>query len=317
VERAQLGTVATSHEDEAAVQRGAYHFKQRIYEVARDILENHSSIDNSFIDETSWDFEGRNFLTTLSCTTFVGVPVPAEEILGELSRDGMFTIWWDERRQKIPLLAVRPPQEIPVKWNDVDNIASFSKRTVMDDRMTRVTVYFTPRDVLQGLEDPTNYRNRRIRIDLEVESEVAAGGSIVDNTIFSRWVRAFSNALLLSASLLLRYRLPPEFVTIEIDAKDRSINIGDVVDLTTRYVRDTEGGIPETRWQVIALEEPEPGSKMLAELQSYQFVGKFAIIMANDTADYAEISDADRLRGCWLSDDDGLMPDGTDGYLLQ
>jgi hypothetical protein len=47
-------------------------------------------------------------------------------------------------------------------------------------------------------------------------------------------------------------------------------------------------------------------------------VGKFAVIMENDAPAYADATEAERLVGCWLADETtGLMPDGSDPYLIQ
>jgi len=39
--------------------------------------------------------------------------------------------------------------------------------------------------------------------------------------------------------------------------------------------------------------------------------------MANDAPDFADATDEEKLNGCWIAENTGLMPDGTDGYLLQ
>lgn len=318
VDRGVLASTAEAHDKDDAVQRGARHVNQRLYRVAQYILEEHTTVPNGFIDAAQWEDEGDTYLSTLLCNTFIPEPVPAEELLGELCRDGLFSIWWDERRQTIPLLAVRPPKEAPVMWSDDNNVAGLNRTVKIDDRMTRVTVYFGIRNWLEPLTEDRNYFNRRIRIDAEVERDETAGGKIVENTIYSRWTQTFGNALLVSASLLLRYRLPPQYLTLDLDAKDRSIEIGDVIDLTTRHIRDTEGNPVETRWQVIAVEEPNPGTRLRVELQSFQFVGKFAFIMANDAPNYATATPQQRLSGCWFADDaTGLMPNGDEPYLLQ
>lgn len=318
VQRGRVNTAAAAHTANDAVQRGAYHVNQLLYQVAEYILTDHTTLPSSYVNASGqWDDEGGTFLSTLKCRTFIGEPTPVEDILGELCRDGLFSIWWDEREQVIPLLAVRPPQKTPAQWTEGDNLITFGKTVRMDDRMTRVTSFFGPRNFLLNLDEPKNYENRRIRVDGEVELEEAAGGKIFENTIFSRWTQTFGNALLVGASLLLRYRLPPEYLTLTVDAKDRATSIGDVIDLTTRDIRDTEGNALETRWQVIAVEEIEAGHRIQLELQSYNFVGKFAIIMANTAPDYATATDAEKESGCWFSENTGLMPDGSDPYLLQ
>jgi len=315
--RGVLRSTASEHSDEDAVQRGAYHVNQRPYQIASYIIKDHTILPDSFVDDAQWDAEGGTYSSTISATTFLPEPVAVEQLLGELGRDGLFSIWWDDRLQTIPILAVRPPIGIPVRWNDSDNISSLTQTTKIDDRMTRVSVFFGIRNWMEPLDEATNYKNRNIRIDTEVESEQAAGGTIVDNVINSRWVRTFGNATLISAYLLLRFRLPPRYLTLILDAKDRAVNIGEVIDLTTRYIRDSEGNAIETRWQVIGIDEPKPGTQLKVELQSYQLVGKFAIIMVNDAPDYAGATEAERLDGCWLSENTGVMPDGSDPYLLQ
>lgn len=320
VTRGVLGTTASSHENEAAVQRVARHVNERLFDVARYILEDHTLVDNAYIDAAQWEDEGGTYLPTLRCNTTIVNPTAVEDLLGELCRDGMFSIWWDDRRQKIPLLAVRAPKETPKKWNDTDNLAAFSEKEEVDERMTRVSVYFIVRNILSGLKDPLNYENRRIRIDTEVESEEAAGGKIYDNVIFSRWIQTFANALLVSASLLLRFRLVPRYLSLTLDAKDRTVNVGDVIDITTRYIRDTEGGTPETRWQVIGIDEPKPGTKIRARMQSYTFIGRFGFIMENDAPTFADATPEqkeDDFSGMWISQNDGTMPDGSEGYQIQ
>lgn len=320
VRRAQLGSAADEHSDDDAVQRVGRYENMRLYHIAEDLLENHTEVNNAYVNtDGQWDDEGQSYLSTIRATATIPEPEAVDDLLGELCRDGLFSIWWDERLQRIPLLAVRPPSETPEVWSDSGNIlsGSYSRAVKPDDRMTRVSIFFRPRDPFESMDEITNYENRRIRIDGEVELDDASGGEILENTIYSRWLQTFGNALLVGASQLRRYRLPPQYITVSVDAKDRSVSIGDVIDLETRNQVDTEGNQVQTRWQVIEAEETVPGEKVRCVLQSYQFVGKFAIIMANDAPIYADATEEERLTGCWIAENTGLMPDGTDPYLLQ
>lgn len=320
VSRGQRGTSADSHEDGEGCQRVGAFDRMLMFQVAEYLLKNHTQIDNSYINAGGqWDAEGGSFLSTFRTTATIPDPEPVENLVGELCRDGLFSIWWDERAKVIPLLAVRPPQETPAQINDDLNIladtASLTERP--DDRMTRVSVFYGERNPLER-DSPANYRNRRIRVDGEVESPEATDGTIRDVEIFSRWINTAGNAFLLAAQLLLRYRLPPQYVSLALDAKDRAIAVGDVLDVTTRVIRDIEGRPLETRWQVIASDEVKSGSLVQVELQSYQFVGKFGIIMPNDAPDYATATPEERLFGAWFADDaTGLMPNGDEPYLFQ
>jgi len=321
VTRATRGTEAGAHGDGEGCQRVGAFDNQLMYEVVEYLLKSHTQVPDAYVNAGGqWDTEGAQFLATFKTTATITKPEPVQKLCGQLCRDGLFSIWWDERAQVIPLLAVRPPQETPIvitgDLNILSDSAAVSERP--DDRMTRVTVLYGQRNPTENLDNYGNFAFRRIRIDGEVELAVATDGTIRENEIFSRWIRTQTNAFLLAAQLLLRYRLPPRYVTLSLDAKDRAISVGDVLDVTTREILDTEGQEVETRWQVISFEETDPGTTVRLELQSYQFVGKFAVIMANDAPDYATATAAQRLVGCWLAENDTeLMPNGDDPDLLQ
>ena len=321
VTRGVLGSVKDDHSADDAVQRGGRYVGMRLYEVAEDLLKAHTEVPDAYVNAGGqWDAEGDDYLANLTCDTFISEPTSVEDLLGELCRDGLFAIWWDERKQTIPMIAVKPPQETPGVWTDDNNFISDSIgiSEKPDERLTRVTIFFGQRDPTADLEDDANYRNRRISIDGEAELEDATGGQIIEKVIYSRWLRTFGQALLVGGSMLLRFRLIPKYLTVTVDAKDRDASIGDVFDIETRYLLDSEGNLISTRWQVIEIDEPRPSETAKATLQSYRFVGKFAVIMANTAPDYASATDAEKLNGCWLSDDDpDLMPDGSAPYLLQ
>lgn len=320
VRRGRLGTSPAEHTADEAVQRVGRYENIRPYKVAEDLLENHTEVKNSYVNTSGqWDDEGQSYLSTIKVSATIPEPESVEDLLGELCRDGLFSIWWDERLQRIPLLAVRPPGQTPVVWTDAENVlqGTYSKTVKPDDRLTRSSIFFKPRDPFAAKDDAKNYENRRVRIDAEVESVDATGGEIVENVIYSRWLQTFGNALLVGASQLLRYRLPPQYTTVTVDAKDRSVAIGDVVDLETRNQIDIEGNPVSTRWQVIDATETVAGERLQVEMQSYQYVGKFAIIMENTAPDYATATAEEKLSGCWIAENTGLMPDGSDPYLLQ
>ncbi len=320
VRRGRLGTSPASHSRNDQVQRVGRYENIRAYEVAENLLKQHTTVDNAYVNTGGqWDDEGQSYLSTIKVTATIVQPTAVEDLLGELCRDGLFSIWWDERLQRIPLLAVRPPGQTPVVWTDAENLlqGSYGKTVKPDDRLTRVSIFFKPRDPFAAQDEAKNYENRRVRIDGEVELEEVSGGEVVENTIYSRWLQTFGNALLVGASQLLRYRLPPQYTSVTVDAKDRAVAIGDVIDLETRNQLDIEGNPISTRWQVIDANEIKAGEKLQVEMQSYQYVGKFAIIMANDAPVYAGATESERLSGCWFAENTGLMPDGTEPYLLQ
>ena len=314
--RAQLFTEASSHSADESGQRVGRYERVRGYRVAEDLIKNYTTFPASFIDDDQWESEGDKFLSTIQVSGTVPEPTPVEELAGELARDGLFNIWWDERDQTVPLLAVRPPQETPLLVTEDDNLISASIERKPDDRMTQVWVQYGQRSPLETRA--SNFLETLIRFEPELEGPFYADGTKRTNRIASRWIRTTANARLVGVSLLLRYRVTPRYLSLEFDKRNRDIRVGDILDVETRETVDADGAPERLRWQVIEYKETVPGHRISTVCQSYQFVGRFAIIMPNDAPDYANATEEERANGCWMADDEtGLMPNGDEPYLIQ
>jgi hypothetical protein len=321
VQRAAVGTQAGQHKRFAACQRAAYHLQQSYYNALRYIIDKHTPIPSDVLDGDSWDTEGRRFLGASNLTGVISAPIKFTQVAAEITRDGKFAIWYDERLGQLVIRALRAPYaptDLPVTLTDADNIELLSPRVDVapDERITRV-------DVLYGERNPTdrgqfqNYEVRRIRVDPETEKPEVADGGVLPLRIESRWIRTDANALSIGAAILKQYRLPPKYVTIRLDAKDRDIKTGTVVDLKTRLIIDGEGQPIETRWIVKYCDDVNPGTRIELKLQSYVRDGRYAVIMPNDAPNYADASQAERDFGCFVADTaTGLMPNGDPGYFV-
>ena len=95
------------------------------------------------------------------------------------------------------------------------------------------------------------------------------------------------------------------------------MTVGDVCDVTTREIVDSEGRLKSDRWQIISWSEVKPGEIYALDLQTYDLIGRFASWMANDAPDYDAATDEEKSDGAWWSDTDGLLPDGSKGYQWQ
>ena len=325
VQRAALGTHAEDHENSESVQRVGRYENDPFWRVAYDLLTEHTRVTQctgcpssaGFIDLAQWDEEGDRFLSIFRATGTVIEPTPVSDLLGELSQQGMFSLWWDERRQKIPILAVRPPQEFPKTLTDRDNLLDGSKlREDPNARFTRVLVYYGLRSPTRRMDDVGNYSRARLRGDVEVELP-ELGGEVRNNIIFARWIREDALASQLVSRLLARYRQTPRYLTVTVDAKDRAISVGDVVEVSTRTITDSEGNVVPVLWQVISADEIKPGDQMVYDLQTFSFVGRFGVYMAEGSPNYDEVDEDAQAAGSWYAGDDGLMGDGSPGYQYQ
>jgi hypothetical protein len=317
VQRGALDTVASSHGATDTLQRVGRYQGQNFWRVAYDLLTVHARVPSSYIDLNQWDDEGDQYLAIFQATGTVTQPTPVADILGELCQQGMFSIWWDERRQTIPLLAVRPPRETPIPVNDDANIMPGAKlREDPNARFTRVFLYYAQRNPVRPLNDVGNYARGQVNGSPEVELP-EVGGEVRTQIIFARWIREDALAIQLASRLLARYEKTPRYLTISLDAKDRFITIGDVVGATTRTITDSEGAVLPVLWQVISENEVRPGDTIVYDLQTYSFVGKFAVYMADGSPNHDAATEEQRAFGGWYAGNDGLMGDGSKGYQYQ
>ena len=318
VQRGALGTEAAAHDIEDGMQRCAHYHQFQYWRMVYDILTNHTTLEAALIPfATEWTDEGNSYLPTLRGTGTFTEPMAAEEACAIAMRDGMFSIWWDERAQKVKMKALRQPTETPTEYNERNAIVSSAIKRTPDDRRTRVTIYYDRRDPTDGMGEAKNYATQRIRIDAEAEGADYADGTVRNLTWYSPLVRSNSNAILVQASFLQRYRSTPEYIELTLSAKDASVAVGDVISVTSYDVIDMLGN-PETKaWQVIEWEEVSPNFEYRVLAQSFTLFERPAFIMDNSAPDFATATDAEKINACYITENDGTMPDGTVGYVIQ
>ena len=312
--RAVLGTAASADADVKCQRVGRY-VDMPTWEISYDLHVNHTPLPSVYIDHTEWADEGDTYLPTLRSTAWVLEPTLIDELQGELCQQGMFYFWWDEYAQSVRMLAVRPPNAPVAQLDYRDTIlrGSAELKREPDSLLTRVFVYYGQIDPFRSRTEPSNYTVVSGRIEGDVEHPNAAGGER-PLSIFGRWVNTEAHAVQIIQRILSRYSSVPRFLTVHVDAKDRTITVGDVCDATTREIVDSEGRLISSRWQVISWAEVRPGEVFLLDLQTYDYVGAFGFWMADGSPDYEDATDEERALGAWWADDDGKYPDGTAGH---
>ena len=318
VTRGVLGSTADSHSVDDGLQRVGHYQDWEYWRIVNDLLTNHTTIDANLIPfATDWTDEGTGYLSTLKGTGTFTEPRPVSEICADAMRDGTFSIWWDERAQEIKMLANRQPTSTPVAINERNAIVSSAVKRTPDDRRTRVTIYYGRRDPTESLTDAKNYATQRIRIDAEAESANYADGTVRNLEWYSPLVRTDLNAILVQASFLIRYRETPQYLELQLAEKDATLAVGDVVSVTSYDVVDTLGNPVTEPWQIIEWEELEPGFSYRVLAQSYILFERPGFIMENTAPDFATATDAEKENACYITENTGLMPDGTTGYVIQ
>lgn len=317
VERGCLSTTPEAGRAEQQLQRAGYYRNQYIWKIAADLIKSHTAIPNGFVNEAAWDAEAASYLAQFIVSGVVAEPTAVESLLGELCQQGQFSIWWDEELQTIPLIVVQPPvSAVPLLTDSANILSDPQKVRLPDESVTRATVRYAPFSPTGRLQDAADFEKVHSRIDGDSEN-ANARDAILQRVVNSRWLLTLTQALSVTRRILDNYRDIPEQLVLRIDAKDSNAMIGDVYDVQTEAFKDTEGNLLVTRWQVIAKREIEHGHTYELKMQRFPYVGRFAIIMADGTGSYADATEAEREFGCWLAEDTGLMPDGSEGYLLR
>lgn len=318
VTRGALGTEADEHDADEQVGRVAYWSNRSIWDALKDLVELYTPIPMQYVPFADWQEVGLDFLSIFSLTGVISEPTPVVEVLGELCQQSLSYLYWDDRNQEIRFRALRPPAEVPVQLNDFAHImaGSVQTRTDPDQRISRVVVYYGRRDGTGSIDDVANYRRVELRVDTDAEEQYNESRT---RRIFSRWITSDAQAQDLATRFLSRYRDNPRFMTLRLDAKDRSLWTADPVDIDTMEVQDATGASVVTRWQVISAEEIEPGHVVQYDLQTLEFFGRFAFWMSASAPDYLDtpVDARDEPGVGFWSDEDGLMSNGDDGYKWQ
>ena len=308
VQRGQLGTTAADAARDAAFGRVGRYAGIEPWRALHDLMTVHGGLDPAAIDLDDWDEEGGTWLPTIRLTGTVAEPTDVQVLAGELCRDGMFFVWTDEAAMAARMMAVRPPRgQVPLLTRDAHIVAgSVQPRLDIQQVITRVFVHYGPRNPVRAGQTPADWQFVRGEIEAEAEQPGALGRAR-DLRIFSRWITSDIHAYLLCRLILGRYSGPQRFVTLRVAAKDRTITIGQVLDVDVDELTGPDRAAVDARWQVVGWEAIEPGVVYVLDLQTYELRSRFGNWMADGAPDYADATPEQRAIGAWWADDDGLV----------
>lgn len=316
ISRAQLGTTASAHAPLDAAQRVARFEEQDSYLIAETLLGATKAAPYANVGG-SWTTEATTYLQGYQFSRTIVRPTPVNKLLGELMRDSTFYLWWDSFAAEIKLKAIRPEDAIAEIDDDVYLRGSFSVRREPKERISRVHIRFGQRDPTKGAEF-TNYQYSTARIAAEEEYE-KAGAEVMSHVIYSDWIITKAIGDEVNLRMLARFAKTPSYAALRIVGDGRKT--GDVIELTSPQLRDTEGFTVTRRWQVISAKQIK--FKEVTELTLQEFIfqaARYMVWMADDAGTYEDIPEEDRESligvGYW-SDDDGLMSDGSTGWVWQ
>lgn len=319
--RGQERTDPDEHDEGDTVQRCQRYIDTPIIDVLQDILVKGSSVPEEFIPVADWEFEAERWLGAFSVSTLLSEPYGATELLAEVTEQCLFYIFWDCQDQEIKLRAIRPVDlqsgEVIYDIDDTNHVlaGSYNQEELPDQRISQVWTLFRQIDPTEDVDEFGNYRRVRILADANAESADQYGESRV-RRVYARWLVSDAQAISVNGRILARYRNNPVRVNIDLDAKDRAIKVGDIIDLRTRQIVDETGAEEVRRYQVIRVKEIDPGHRQRYTLQSFEFFGRYAFVMYDDAPDYSDATIEQVNTGGFIAPDTGQFTDGTEAYRL-
>lgn len=232
VDRAQYNTEEAEHSIDDAVQICLY-YRNTLPNIVYDILVNYADVSTAYLNKPAWDDEAALFLPGFY-ETLITEPVGTKDLLKELTEQAPHYLYWDERTNKIEMVAVKQPPDNSQVITDEANILEGSVKVTdkNDMRISRVIVNFGQIDPTKKLDEFSNYRQAYVRVD--PDSEVNYGTSKL-KTIYSRWINNSNKAaaIRLAARIGRRFAKSPRMVTFNLDAKDSDVWTGSPVRINT------------------------------------------------------------------------------------
>ena len=329
--RGQDGTEDEDHDADETFQQVKVYNSERVDLVVKDLLENFADVDSSYIPATDWATEASTYLAGFTLNAKITEPEGVTKLLSEIVQQCTCYIWWNEVDQEIKFRAIRPaiPDETVIKSisetkNIVKDSLKIERKTT--ERISQVWVYFGLYNPTESIDDASNHRRLNVTIDTDAETANEYGERRV-NRIYSRWFSSANAGAANTASsrLLERYRDDPIYFTFSMDAKDRSILLGDVVEFEHRALVDFTGAPRVDVLQVVKITEKIPGHTYEYRCQAFGFAisgfgSRFCYIEDNAQTDYdnGSTTDADRNFGAFICDNstESFPSDDGDAYRI-
>lgn len=315
------GTTVAAHNVGAAVQKVLVYSAVNVVTIINDLLTTYAGISSSYINSADWTAEQAAWLSSYNLTSYISKPTGVAELISELCTQSLVDIWWDDETAKIKLKAFAPYQSnaSPPSLTDASHIImdSVSVEDLPDQRLTRVSVLYGVRNYVSDLDKDDNYEREQRSIDVDAESSVQFNDVRIKK-IFSRWFTSGQEglALTLAGRLLGRFRATPVRLKLSVDVKDDTIYAGDIVEITTRKLQDEDGAAIAAQFQIVELAETVGGHRIDLVLLSANFTGLYAFIGPNTLLNFTAETAANKRRYAFISDNNGLMSDGSPGYKI-
>jgi len=310
--RASFGTTREDHRADDEVQQCWVQIEEQFGDVAQQILDD-SGVPASLVDGVGFDDENDKWLGDLyRVTVCITEPTDADELLEEMLPLAHAVIYWDPVAQKTKFRVVLPSRVVAHAWGDDAELidGSVAVSVLHELRRTRWAVSFAIRDVAGDIDELANFERTELAIEADAE-DPSQYGDVRPESLFSRWFGAAGDIAMRAwvKRQLILYRDAPREVSFELDPKDAGIELADFGTLTTAFITDETGAAKATRILVTRVEDL--GNRIRIRGRTTTFEKNYGYIAPNTAGNHP--SDSEYAH---VSDNAGLMGDGSDAYLI-
>lgn len=311
--RAQFNTPLGEHRSNASAQICKAFTNQSYTDVIKWFYTE-TGLPATYIDEAGFALLDSTWLGSDYVVDQVAISVPrvANVYIKELLQSASGMTWWDAQSQKLKLaLSVPPSPGNTVKLLSdeaalVDGSVEVS--TLNKVRLTLSALYFDLQTATSNIREASSFLDGAVYHDQAALDEYGVEQTEV---LYSRFFTANNGAAArdhVARSLVTR-RDPPLLIKCEIHPKDYDFTRGDYRDFLTDKIVDDAGMPVITRAQITMVDDQ--GESIKVEARTTIFNRRFAAFAPDGTANYP----ANNGYACFCQND-GLMADGTEGYLF-
>lgn len=308
--RASDNTIAAPHDLEDKVQLCVRYTSQNVDALTYDLMVTGAGIDPGFINVEQAASERDSFLAAYILSTLITEPTSVATLLSELQEQVGFYLWWDERQQLINFRAVRGFDEsVPIitdSFNFIENSFSVSDRP--RSRISQVWFNYARRNPVNRLDQTASFRQVLVQADLPSETGDQYGEPSI-RQIFSRWIDSAALALGTASRIVVRYSTIPRQCKFRLDAKDRSLWVGDSTRINHFLEINQFGERINNVWTILSAEEVVPGEVVEYIAEDTTLYGRIYLILPNNEPDYNPSTSP--FTGAFIGDNNGLLSDGT------
>jgi len=329
--RGTFGTTADDHSSGDKVQI-VKNFTGGPADILNDILANHVGINASYIPysggspQDEWDIEQANWFSGVSLDAYFGEPAGAFDLINSLCLVFQIDLWWDEINHLIKMKANVPPlgNASVTELSDISNLVedSINVKEMPSRRISRVLLRY---DKIKYSDDnrKSNFVRHLLDVDADAESSNLYNEEKVTE-IISQWLTSAEDgtASQTSQRTLDRFGDTPIFIQFKLEGKDASLGVGDLCDITTRYLQSETGATKTDRFQIIKKSKLEKDDLFQYDALIFVFrnrnwfIADNALDATSPMTVYDNATDQEKLDNSFIGPNTGNFPDGGALYTI-